>query len=738
MKHITFLLILITCSLTTYGQDSIRPAHTLRGLEVIGAKENPRPNAAGAAVTQVTGAETRRLGIVTIKGLSELAPNIYMPEYGSRMTSSIYSRGLGARIDQPVMGLSLDNIPFMNKDMYDFDFTDIDHIEVLRGARSLLNGRNTSGGQINIYTLSPLSTHGLRALAEYSSWNSYRFSASYFGDISPKLGMSINANFAHNGAWVRNEFNGDGIGNENMLSALWKTVWRPNKALALTNTAYVNHSNQSGYPYAPIETGIVSFNDTCAYRRTTFADGLTVAWAGKRVVVTSSTSFQYMDACMNLDQDFSPEDIFTLEQASKEWALTEDLFTRGRRGKYEWLGGVFAFHRSTRMHAPVHFKNLGVERLIETNRNNANPYYPIEWDDRDFLLDSNFDLAVSGVALYHESRVKFGQWTLEAGLRLDYEHTALTYHSQCESGYTTWQAMDDGTRKFFSHTPVVIDDTDGLSKNYLQLIPKVSAEYKFSPLGEVYASFSKGYKAGGYNTQMFSDVLQQRVMQIMGMAQLYTLDDVVSYAPETSFNYEVGIRGRSSHGNLQGELNLFWIDCRNLQLTIFPPGTVTGRLMTNAGRMRSTGVELTGTYSPIENLTIRASYGYTNAVFRKYNDGRSDYRGKRVPYAPENTVFADINWSIPELEFFGITPSVNLACRGVGRIFWNEANTRSQNFYAVPDATIAFTSSKWSVRLWAQNFTNTRYDVFYFMSMNNEFVQKARPFRLGATFRLNI
>ena len=112
----------------TAASDSVRPAHKLRGLEVVGVKNDPAATAVAEPVTRISGAEIRRLGIDAIKGVGEIAPNIYMPDYGSRMTSSIYSRGLGARIDQPVVGLSVDNIPYMNKDAYDFAFTDIERI----------------------------------------------------------------------------------------------------------------------------------------------------------------------------------------------------------------------------------------------------------------------------------------------------------------------------------------------------------------------------------------------------------------------------------------------------------------------------------------------------------------------------------------------------------------------------------------------------------------------------------
>ena len=82
--------------------------------------------------------DLERRHVAALKEVSQVVPNFHTPDYGSRMTSSIYIRGLGARIDQPVMGLNIDNIPYLNKDAYDFDLTDIERIEVLRGPQSCL------------------------------------------------------------------------------------------------------------------------------------------------------------------------------------------------------------------------------------------------------------------------------------------------------------------------------------------------------------------------------------------------------------------------------------------------------------------------------------------------------------------------------------------------------------------------------------------------------------------------
>ncbi len=124
---------------------------------------SPKQDASQAISTTSVGmGRIRSERIEAVRDLSLITPNLYIPDYGSKMTSSIYIRGIGARIDQPAIGLYVDNIPYLNKNNYDFGFYDIRQVEVLRGPQSSLYGRNTIGGVINLYTLSPLDYQGVR------------------------------------------------------------------------------------------------------------------------------------------------------------------------------------------------------------------------------------------------------------------------------------------------------------------------------------------------------------------------------------------------------------------------------------------------------------------------------------------------------------------------------------------------------------------------------------------------
>lgn len=139
-----------------------------------------------------------------------------------------------------------------------------------------------------------------------------------------------------------------------------------------------------GYPYAyagedivrdgktVIRNGQISYNDPSSYRRTTVSDGLTVRYDAAKYSVSSITSYQYSDDEMTLDQDFTPEPWFTLRQARREHALTEDIVFRSHDGRrYGWLLGAFGFYRHGVMEAPVHFKRTGIEEPDRQERQRA-------------------------------------------------------------------------------------------------------------------------------------------------------------------------------------------------------------------------------------------------------------------------------------------------------------------------------------------------------------------------------
>lgn len=734
MKRIVYILLL--CAVFTSAKALPEAEHAdtvlMQEVEVVAIKANGATLPDAVAATVIGRKEAEQLNIQALKGLSNVVPNFFVPDYGSRITSSIYVRGLGARMDQAAVGLTVDNVPFLNKDAYDFDIPDIVRMEMLRGPQSTLFGRNTLCGLINITTLSPLSWQGVRAQGEYGSANTYRASVSAYRKHSERLGFSLTAQASGTDGFFTNTYNGKKTGRERQYAGRFKTDWVASSNFRLTNAFFISNLNQSGYPYRSVASGQIAYNDTCFYRRFLITDGLTATLnITDKVSVSSITSFQLLHDNMTLDQDFLPQDFFTLTQRKREYGFTQDFVARSlNSGALTWVGGLFGFYKHNDMLAPVTFGDTGITTLIEDHRNASNPAYPIRWDERSFRLGSDFTIPTYGVAAYGQADYQLGEFTFTAGLRLDYELSTLRYHSQCNTGYTIYH---DG--EVFARVPVDINQRGRETRHFLELLPKIAVTWRPATDLSCYVSWTKGYKAGGFNTQMFSDVLQQRLMNIMGIGNAYDVDKIVGYKPEKSWNYEAGAHIDLLDRRLRTDVSLFFIDCRDQQLTMFPDGTTTGRIMTNAGRTHSFGGELSVEGNPTRNLLLRGTWGYTHARFHRFNNGQADFRGKAVPYAPSNTLFLQAVYAIDLRGDWSLDLDVHTT--GTGKIYWNESNTLHQPFYMQLGASATLSYKDLQLQLWGENLTQTHFDTFYFMSMKNEFLQRGKPLRCGVTIRYN-
>lgn len=689
------------------------------------------------AVTVVDSGMVQRLNIVTLRGVGEIAPNFYMPQYGSRMTSSIYVRGIGARMDQPVIGLNVDNVPFLNKDAYDFDLPDIERIEVLRGAQSTLYGRNTMAGLINIYTLSPLDVQGFKARVETGNGPMFRASAAYYGKISSNLGMSLSGQYYYNDGYWRNLYNGQKTDGEQGGSLRWRTAWKASPKFSLENTMSLTLDRNSGYPYEFTGNGQINYNDTCFYKRNVWSDGLMLKLSGSNWSIASITSAQYIDDNMTLDNDFLPKSYFTLTQKRHEWNITQDFVAKGNAGDtYKWLTGLFGFYKRSNMSSPVVMKQDGIQELI-VDYANQSPAIEVVWLDDEMLLGDEFKMPTYGFAVYHQSDFRFNKWKFSIGARLDYEHTALDYHSFAEANYDQIPKMPGIPSMPARH--IEINETGNLSQHFLEFLPKATLSFSL-PMKEesdVYLSVGKGYKTGGYNVQMFSDILQQKLMTEMGRPMTYDIEEVLSYKPEYSWNYELGAHINCGGGRVSTDLALFLIDCRDQQLTMFPEGNTTGRITANAGKTRSYGAEVQIHYAPTDRWKFDFSYGYTHARFVEFSDGIDDFKGKQVPYAPSNTLFGAAFYNLPINGWIdNITFGANV--RGAGSIYWNEENSERQPFYALLGASIAATHKRFQLELRGDNLTATHYNTFSFVSMNNTFVQRGRPMTWSIALSINL
>lgn len=680
--------------------------------------------------------------ITSVKEFSALAPNFYQPDYGSRMTSSIYVRGFGSRIDQPVVGMNIDGVPVMNKNSYDFELFDIDRVQVMRGAQGVLFGRNTTGGAINIYTMSPLDFQGKRLTLEYGSANSVRLKASHYAKTSETFGWSVGVHYNHSDGYFRNyELGKNCDGGDNAALRL-RMQWLPSENLSVDNTLSAGYVDEGGWAYGHYnpetrELAPVAYNDECSYNRFTISDALVVKRYFDNATLSSTTGYQYVDDRMELDNDFLPLDYFSMGQYQKEHSLTQELVVRADDlGAFNLLGGVFGFFKHNRMSAPVHFKQYGIDNLILKNANEEY-YYGFTGDERElsfeednFVIADDFVIPAFGAALFVQGEASFGSFDVKAGLRVEYEYSSMSYDSRATVHYSTYKDLRDS-----NELNTVFKGSRAMDA--LELLPSLSVSYS-GGWGNLYASARKGFKAGGFNTQLFSDILKQQMMgELVGNDQKVDASSTV-YAPEENWTYELGTHlSPLESGNLDISAALFHINCRNQQLTVFPEGETTGRMMSNAGRSFSNGIELAARYvaGPV---TLDAAFGYTYAKFIEYNRGDADLAGKYLPYAPRETVSANIAYRLPVPRSFANFLVLNVGWNGVGRIYWNEENTLTQPFYGLLSASLVWEKGHWGASLWGKNLLNERYNTFYFRSIGNDFFAQGKPLHFGASFHINL
>lgn len=722
----TFTALFISLFLTSFTESA--DTVMLSGVDIVSSVKMSEENELACSSTTIGRVEIESRHLNSVKELSAMVPNFFQPDYGSRMTSSVYVRGFGSRIDQPVVGMSVDQIPLMNKNNYDFELFDIDKIQIIRGAQSTLFGRNTAGGAINITTLSPLNFQGKRLMLEYGNENSIRVKAAHYAAPSQDFGWSAGVYYNHSDGFFTNNYLGRKCDAGDNAAVRLRAQWLLDDKWSIDNILSMGYTNEGGWSYCryDILSGALSpvaYNDACNYRRFTLSDGLVIKRFFSNFTISSVTGYQYTNDEMHLDNDFLVDDYFTMEQAQSEHSFTQELVIKSAEGKrLRWLAGVFAFYKDLSMEAPVHFHDYGVQELISRRL----PAWFVV-DEKNFTIDDDFKIPTYGAAAYAQAGYSIGAFDFEAGIRLDYEESVMRYNSKSRIHYTIPGKV--------TSNPIATVFKGRDKVDACELLPGFSVTYSHK-YGNLYASVRKGFKAGGFNTQLFSDILQNRMIRDMQGVPDNSDVSVTKYKPEESVNYELGGHLAMFDDKLNISASVFYITCTNQQLTILPE-TGTGRMMSNAGESESYGVEISARYQ-IGDFVFNGAYGRANAKFEEYIDGRNNYSGNVLPYAPRETMFLGATYNIPVSRYFANYLTFNIGWSGVGRIYWNESNTLSQPFYSLLSASLSWEKGHFGASLWAKNILDKEYRTFYFRSIGNDFFSLGKPMQIGASFYVNL
>jgi outer membrane receptor protein involved in Fe transport len=704
-------------------------------INVTALKEQVPTERIASAVSSISFETLRKNGTYRPNSLSRTIPGLHIPDYGASMTSTVYLRGLGSRMDNPVMGLYIDGIPVIDKNAYDFDWEGLNGVTMLGGPQGTLYGRNSMGGVLSLSTISPLEDSKPTVRLEYGTANTFRAGISFTAGSH-----AFSATFRHTDGFFMNVYKNRLTDPYDGLSFRWKWERHVTERTTLTNILQANLSKEGGFAYGLWQDSVlhpVSYNDEGSYRRLSVIEGFKLHRCGDEFKTDVAGSLQLLSDDMHMDQDYTPKSVFTLQQKQLSGAGTLE-FTLCRADAYAlWQPqtGLFAFYRLNSMSAPVTFKRDGIETLI---LNNANSHIPedigyLAISDTRMPVNSDFLIDTWNTALFHESVFDLDRWTLTAGIRLDYEGGTMDYDCMARLHYRFEPVMTADRELSVPYKGTV-------SHRHFEVIPKLSALFRVNSETALYATLSKGYRAGGFNTQIFSDILQNitmnAVMKDLGVHLDRKFVSVTAgnteYDPETAWNMELGTR--FNHGPFRAQASVYCMNVSGQQLTVFPPGMSTGRMMTNAGRSRSIGLETIMSWNP-ERFRSHVSWSWCDARFISYNDGNADYSGNRLPYVPEHTLDAGIGYSF---RLGSRTLDIDAGLNGAGPYSWNEAGTQKEPFRLKVSGRIALVLGDTEIYVRGENLTGTQERSFYFKSVGKEFFASGKPRTImtGITFKL--
>ncbi len=706
-----------------------------------------------AAVSVFSPKNLEQLQVHSLKDLTAIVPNYFAADYGSKMTSPVYIRGIGARSGDQTVSLYIDNVPSFNTTSFDVEMFDIQRVEVLRGTQGTLYGRNAMGGILNIYTYSPLSYQGTTLKVGGGNYGQFSANASHYQRLNNKMGFSVGAYYKQDDGYFTNEYNGEKVDDMKNAGGRAKFVWDISSRLSATASLSYDFVDQGAFPYANIATNEINYNSDSYYKRNLATNGIALRYKGDSYEINSTTGYQYLNDKMNMDQDYTPKSFFQINQKQNQNSLSQEITIKSTtKADYQWSFGGYGFYDYLHTTSPVYMMKDAIDLYMQKTMDGlyaSNPQYIPEYNFTDDVIDlnSSFKRPIYGIAAFHQSTfnniLQTPGLSVTFGLRLDYERTKLEYNSDATVNYMLKPPGSPVAMPQVTETKLIGSSSD----DFLELLPKMVIKYQLDPASYMYVSASRGYKTGGNNIQVFADLLQEALVNGLMRQAVPTeeqTNDRIAYQPEYSWNYELGGKFEPIKNTLSADIAIYYIDVRDVQITQFV-NTRGGRMISNAGKAVSKGFELGLKARPCSGFYLYANYGYADARFKDYQTSATNdkdavnYTNNHIPFAPESTfsVGGSISANFKKNVIIDrFTFDTNYA--GIGRVFWAEDNEMSQGFYGTLNASLSLEKNIFELEFWGKNILDRDYNAFLFESMSNYYAQKGKPMRWGASLKIKL
>lgn len=659
------------------------------------------------AMTAVSANGLEKSGISGTDELSMVIPNL---QYSRQISSATpFIRGVGTKNssagEESSVSTYVDGVYYSSMVASVMEFNNIERVEVLRGPQGTLFGRNATGGLIHVITKNPAFEPSAKISVGAGSYDA--FNTGFYGTagLSERLAVDISLLFKkRDEGYGTNQFNGRERAGEEDRSLRSKLLFDVDDKTSIVMSAlYADRESDVGIARQPAKGTVATgggvytgdFQDInsdwepivdSAQRVATFQ--LTHAFESVELIATSA--YSELDAFTLLDQDSGPSHVvnFVVNERSKQLSQ-EFQFNSTGDGPLKWTAGLF-FMSAESKNAP-------------TQTTSANPAFNINMDT---------EQETTSYAAYAQGTYDLNDATaLTLGLRWTMDEREF-------SGKTT----SIGTGAPINPAMPVLNDDESWEEPTWRL----AIDHQLNEEMLVFASYSRGFKSGVYNTLPVFGALPEPV------------------DPEILDSYEVGFKGDFLDNSLRINGSAFYYEFDNLQMQQILGGAI---FLFNVGDSEMQGAEIESTYFVTSNLDINVSASYLDTEYTDFQNGpvispdtsdnignmvttNSDLSGYELTRAPKYTYSVSTNYrhdvGVGEL-------SLNLAYYYNDGFFWEPDNRTKQDSYDVLNAEVALTEyeDKWKVRVFARNLLDTEYSYYSQQSSFGDFVSAAPPKTFG-------
>jgi len=618
-------------------------------------------------------------------------PNLFTSHAGSRgYFSRIAIRGVSnTGIGDPGVALYIDDIPYSDLYIFNTPLFDIERIEVLKGPQGTLYGKNTEGGAINIITKKPGNQLGGTAGMEVGTFNRRQLHTSVnIPLIKDELNLRIAALAGGRDGYIHNVTTNNEVDEENTKILRGSLAYTPSDKLTIDANASVTKLDDGGFPMTPKDKGKykaatgtsvddfeVGNNFEGKSETTDILSSLKIRYEADNFDMLSVSGLRSDDNDLTLDADFTPTPVYYGENGHDGIAFTQEFrfMSKPSQTDFEWLVGAFYGYEN---------KDVYSSYVLESNGF--------------FDKMSARQIAQDG-AIFGQSTLRFLNEALglTGGLRLDLAHREIDR----DDHYTFGGALQASGYK---------EDT-----LFVNVLPKVAVDYRFTNNVMAYGNFAQGFKAGGYS---------------------YAVDDpkLAKFDPEKSNAFEAGLKTEFPDLGLRANMAVFYNYIEDYQDRV--PVSPMVVLQANSGSMTSRGFELESEYRFLDDWSLMANFGYTNAEYGDYHDALNgtNYKGNKVALFPEYEAGLVLQYRTAP----GFMGRIELHRRG--KTYLERTNTIEQAPYNFANLKLGYETTDWDVYLTAENLTNEEYYVDGMETPNLGFVGTTGPprnFRLSGMIR---